>query len=130
MTRGAASVGVALLFAAAAGGVAGCRGSRSEPTAVHIDGADPHRGETIMETYGCGACHTIPGVRGAKGVVGPPLNAWAERGYIGGELPNTPRNLVTWVMDPPSIEPNTAMPNLGVDEVEAKDIAAYLYTLD
>jgi mono/diheme cytochrome c family protein len=117
------------LLAAAGLGAAGCRGSRPEASVVRIDGADPHRGETIIETFGCGACHMIPGVRGAKGVVGPPLTAWAERAYIGGEVPNTPTNLVLWVMDPPSIEPKTAMPNLGINESQARDVAAYLYTI-
>jgi hypothetical protein len=32
-------------------------------------------------------------------------------------------------MDPPGIEPRTGMPNLGLTEAEAKDIATYLYTL-
>jgi mono/diheme cytochrome c family protein len=118
-----------LLLIAAGLAASGCKGSRPEASAVHIDGADPNRGETIIETFGCGACHAIPGVRGAKGVVGPPLIAWAERAYIGGEVPNTPTNLVRWVMDPPSIEPKTAMPNLGIDESQARDVAAYLYTI-
>lgn len=118
-----------LLLVAAGVGTAACQGSRPEARAVRIDGADAHRGAAIIETVGCGACHAIPGVRGAKGVVGPPLAAWAEHAYIGGEVPNTPGNLVRWVMDPPSIDPRTAMPNLGIDASQAKDVAAYLYTL-
>jgi mono/diheme cytochrome c family protein len=119
-----------LLLAAGSVGASACQGSRPEERTVRIGGADAHRGETIIETVGCGACHTIPGVRGAKGVVGPPLAAWAERSYIGGEVPNTPGNLVRWVMNPPSIDPRTAMPNLGIDASQAKDVAAYLYTLN
>ena len=61
--------------------------------------------------------------------VGPPLDFFAERTYIGGELPNTPDTLVHWIMDAPSLIPATAMPRLGVSEADARDIAAYLYTL-
>jgi cytochrome c1 len=53
----------------------------------------------------------------------------ALRAYIGGVLPNTPHNLALWVRDPPAIDPRTAMPNMGISEVDANDIAAYLLTL-
>jgi len=48
---------------------------------------------------------------------------------IAGELPNVPDNLVRWIMNPPAIEPGTAMPDLGLSKQQARDIAAYLYTL-
>ncbi len=48
---------------------------------------------------------------------------------IAGELPNTPDNLIRWIENPPSIEPGTAMPNLGLSDKQARDAAAYLYTL-
>jgi cytochrome c2 len=82
-----------------------------------------------MESFGCGTCHVIPGVREADGTVGPPLIDFRRRGYIGGELTNTPQHLIEWIMDPHKIEPGTAMPNLGVSEQQARDITAYLYTL-
>ena len=44
-------------------------------------------------------------------------------------MPNTPQNLVRWIRDPHEIEPRTAMPNLGLSDPEARDVAAYLYTL-
>jgi cytochrome c1 len=53
----------------------------------------------------------------------------ARRSFIGGELANTPANMVRWIEDPQTVEPNTAMPNLGLGEQSARDIAAYLYTL-
>jgi cytochrome c len=71
----------------------------------------------------------IPGVHAARGKVGPPLIFFAERTMIAGELPNTPENLRKWIQHPKQVEPNTAMPDLGVNPDEAKDIAAYLYTL-
>ena len=92
-------------------------------------GGDAERGRQAIRRKACPTCHVIPGIAEAKGLVGPPLDRFAERVYVGGVLPNTPDNLVTWIIDPPSIDPLTAMPPSGVDEAEARDIAAYLYTL-
>lgn len=92
-------------------------------------GGNPHAGVKVMESYGCGACHTIPGVHAAYGDIGPPLAALGRRTMIAGEMPNTPDNLVHWLEDPPSIENGTAMPKLGLTDQQARDVAAYLYTL-
>jgi cytochrome c2 len=94
-----------------------------------VAGGDAERGRAAIRAYGCDACHTIPGVPGATASVGPPLTDFARRHYIAGRLANTPDNLVTWIMVPQSIEPGTAMPDLGVIESDALDIAAYLATL-
>lgn len=99
----------------------------SQRSAV-VDG-DIRRGEATIRAYGCGACHVIPGVAGAHSYVGPPLNEWAERHYIAGNLMNTPENLIAWLRDPAAIEPGTAMPNVGLSDQEARDISAYLYSL-
>jgi len=48
---------------------------------------------------------------------------------IAGELPNTPDNLIRWLENPKAIEPKNAMPDLGLSQEQATDIAAYLYTL-
>jgi cytochrome c1 len=61
--------------------------------------------------------------------VGPPLGNVARRAVIGGRLSNTPDNLTRWIQDPQGVDPGNAMPNLGVSAAEARDIAAYLYTL-
>jgi cytochrome c len=82
-----------------------------------------------VREYGCHACHMIPGVRGARAYVGPPLTHWSRRIYIAGLLPNTPENLVRWIVDPRSVHPETAMPNTGITEAEARHIAAYLQSL-
>ena len=94
-----------------------------------VPNGDADRGEALIEAYGCGACHVIPGVTGARGTVGPPLTDFARRGYIAGALVNEPPNLIRWVMDPRAVEPGTVMPDLGVSAEEAAHIAAYLYTL-
>ena len=61
--------------------------------------------------------------------VGPPLTAWSERTVIAGYVPNTPEQLVHWIVMPQSVAPGNAMPNLGVTDDDARDIAAYLYSL-
>jgi cytochrome c len=92
-------------------------------------GGDPARGKAQIVAYGCGSCHVIPGVRGARGLTGPPLTQFAYRAYIAGEVPNNEDFLVQWISVPQSIEPGTVMPNLGVSNAQARDIAAYLYSL-
>lgn len=109
--------------------VAACASTPGRTPPPEVPGGNPSQGVATLERFGCGSCHTIPGVRGADGMVGPPLNDWSERGYIAGELPNNADNLIRWIMDPQGVEPGTAMPNLGVSEEQARDIAAYLFTL-
>ncbi|MGA7158759.1 MAG: c-type cytochrome [Acidobacteriaceae bacterium] len=92
-------------------------------------GGSAERGKATIAAYQCGKCHTIPGIRGASGVVGPPLAGVSERTYIGGNFPNTPNNLIHWIMDPQKMKPRTGMPDLGLSETQARDAAAYLSTL-
>lgn len=92
-----------------------------------VAGADPGRGRIAMQTHACASCHVIPGLVGANVHVGPPLATAGSRRYIAGVLPNTPENMVRWIMDPREIDPLTAMPDLGVTLGEARDMAAYLY---
>ncbi|MBO1113515.1 c-type cytochrome [Bordetella petrii] len=91
---------------------------------------DAQAGRQALQQYLCITCHAIPGVVGAKHHVGPPLGGIAHQRYIAGVLPNTPANMVRWLRDPTAIDPATAMPNLGISEQDARDIAAFLYTLD
>ncbi len=96
---------------------------------LNVPGGDAARGRLAMVEYGCGACHVIPGVASARGTVGPSLDGLARRAYIAGVLTNAPGDLTRWLMNPPLFSPETAMPNLGVTEADAADMAAYLYTL-
>lgn len=125
----------ALLLAIGAGWAAaiGCGGSADPPAEAPSNvisrKGNPQEGKKLIVSFGCGACHVVPGIYTARGLVGPPLNFWGKRVMIAGELPNTPDNLIRWLMNPPAIEPRTAMPNLGLTEQQASDIAAYLFTL-
>ncbi|HEX5421431.1 MAG TPA: c-type cytochrome [Gammaproteobacteria bacterium] len=90
---------------------------------------DPRRGRRAIPQYGCMACHRIPGILSRDVYVGPPLRGIAVRNYVGGVLPNTPLNLMRWLLDTHGVKPKTAMPTLGLTAQDAADIAAYLYTL-
>jgi cytochrome c len=105
--------------------------SGSAPVPQTVTGGIAERGRAILEAnrYGCAACHVIPGVVGARGLVGPPLNAMGLRGYIAGRLPNKPENMIHWIAHPQSVDPQTAMPETGISEDDARHVAAYLYTL-
>lgn len=107
----------------------GCYGGEETGAYQPRMAGNPEAGKALLQSYGCGSCHVIPGIRTARGLVGPPLLYYSRRTIIAGELPNTPDNLVRWIEDPTAIEPATAMPNLGVPEDKAHDMAAYLYTL-
>ncbi|MDQ1473286.1 MAG: hypothetical protein QOJ99_4766 [Bryobacterales bacterium] len=116
-----------------AGVLAGCMslsgcGSAGEGEGASVTGGDSTRGVAAISKYGCGSCHTIPGITGAHGLVGPPLAGIGTRVYLGGVLPNMPSNMMRWIRDPVGVDEKTAMPNLGVTEKDAADIAAYLYT--
>lgn len=92
-------------------------------------GGSVQRGKQAIQKYGCGSCHTVPGVPGATAHVGPLLTDVKRKGFLAGRLPNVPHFLVFWIRDPQRYEPGTAMPNLNVTESDAKDIAAYLYSV-
>jgi cytochrome c len=109
--------------------LSGCTGGRTVHAYTVTTGGDARRGREVIGSYGCGSCHTIPGIQGARGLVGPPLYFMGRRTMIAGELPNSPENLVRWIKSPKSVEPGTAMPTLGLTDQQARDAAAYLYTL-
>lgn len=108
--------------------LSGCAAG-SWKAAAAVTGGDPGRGAAAISRYGCGSCHTIKGISGANALVGPPLTGVGDRLYIAGLLQNTPENIERWVQDPRAINQHTAMPNLGVTQGDAIDIAAYLYSL-
>jgi cytochrome c len=118
-----AMLSLALLF------VSACDRSGHENEARALTGGDPQRGRTVLRTYGCDACHTIPGIASAVGTIGPPLTQVARRTYLAGRLENTPPNMIRWIRHPREVDPQTAMPDTGVTTNDARDMAAYLYTL-
>lgn len=104
----------------------GQAGARSDGKDVQ---ADPRRGQALMAQYQCTACHAIPDVAGPAGGMGPTLKAFGRRSYIAGHIPNAPAALAAWLRSPQALVPGTAMPDLGVSETDARDMAAFLGTL-
>lgn len=87
-------------------------------------------GKALAAQYGCNVCHTIPGVEGPQGSLGPSLAGVASRPAISyGKVQNTPENLVKYIQNPQALNPQSSMPPIGLTDVDAKDIAAYLLTL-
>ena len=84
--------------------------------------------KVLLLQYACHSCHQIEGIVGPKSYAGPTLLDWPNRRYIAGTVPNTPENLVRWVVDPQRIAPQTLMPDLGVPEEHARVMADYLLT--
>jgi cytochrome c len=121
---------VALVSAAGAGYAAYSRQQQLEQRVSQLTAGDPARGRDLAQSKGCVGCHDIPGTRGPRGNVGPPLARIATRVYIGGVLLNTPDNLRQWLLDPPRIDPKSAMPAVGLTDQEARDLSAFLYTLN
>ncbi|HEX8125200.1 MAG TPA: c-type cytochrome [Allosphingosinicella sp.] len=128
LTGTVAGLGAVLLLAA--GGYQNYRSAQNQlrHKVEAMTGGHVESGRRAFSAYGCGACHSISGVAGASGLVGPPLTGIGARAVIGGKLENKPENLQRWIADPQAVTPGTAMPRLGVEPQAARDISAFLYT--
>jgi cytochrome c1 len=108
---------------------AACSAAVPAQVAAAGEAGDARQGARVIAARHCGSCHMIPGIRSADGLVGPPLILFGRRSFIAGRLANSRENLAQWVIDPQAVEPGTAMPNLGLTDREARDVAAYLSSL-
>jgi mono/diheme cytochrome c family protein len=96
------------------------------PDAIATLPGNAARGQVALGQYACQSCHMIPGVTGSKAYVGPQLDGFGRQEKISGTLVNSHDNLVLWIRDPKSVDPLTAMPDMGVTRQDAEDMAAYL----
>lgn len=114
-----------LLLACA--GLAACDGAPDRtPTLAQADIA---RGRQLVTDKGCVACHTVPDVKWPRGGLGPSLASFGRQGLIAGQLPNQPGVLMQFVRNAPSLVPGSAMPAIPMSDQEARDVTAYLLTL-
>src|SRR4051812_50182833 len=118
---------ISMVLSAVLLGACGCDDGRRQHAAALTGGGDPDRGKQSIGQYGCGSCHTIPGVRGADALVGPSLERVGGRAYIGGVLPNNPHNLVRWILNPPAVDPPTPLPNIPLSQADARDLPRHPY---
>jgi cytochrome c len=135
------TVGIAVLFVSMnpsfasgkAGGTANQLGSATAAGGAPVvePGSPAAEGQQLIAGLACVGCHTIPGVQGANGTVGPNLAGVASRTKIaGGAVANNgPDDLKAWILNPPAKKPGTLMPNLGLTDDQATKIVAYLELL-
>jgi cytochrome c oxidase subunit 2 len=96
---------------------------------------DAANGAALFVAKGCSGCHTISGLEGANGKVGPNLtHLQARTRFAGAVFELNDRNLRRWLRNPPAMKPmnpqnNQGMPNLGLTEDEITQLIAYLETL-
>lgn len=121
--------GLAVLAVLSISVTSGCARRDTDELAQSVTAGDPANGRRLLYAYGCGSCHAIPGVGEADGIIGPPLRGFGSRLYVAGVMPNTPENIFRWIAQPQEVQPGNAMPDLGVTREQARDMAAYLYTL-
>lgn len=126
-TRPVVRAAVLMTLVVATAGPAACSDKTDLPRT--LAGADPARGLEIIDHTGCGACHAVPGIDWPKGASAAPLDGFGDSPLISGRLPNQPDTLVRFLRDAPSLDRQTAMPPMPLTEPEARDVAAYLYTL-
>ena len=124
---GALAIGAAVIVGATLFATSMASDHKRHAVARAMTGGDPARAPDHVRRFGCGGCHTIPGIDGADGKVAAPLAQMRERVFIGGVLRNTPDNLVGWIVEPQAYSAHSAMPRTGIDARQARDVAAYLY---
>jgi cytochrome c2 len=119
---------IRVLVALALIGLTGCKPSTATKLwASEATGGNPERGKDAIGKHGCVACHTIDGIS-SEAMVGPPLTRMAARSYLAGNMQNNAGNLIRFIQHPRAVHNDTAMPEMGLTDEEARDIAAYLYT--
>lgn len=90
---------------------------------------DARLGREKTQAFLCHSCHVIPGIVGAYQHVGPPLTGIGTRSFIAGIVPNQPEQMIRFLLDPKQLDPQSAMPAMGLTEQDARDVAAFLATL-
>ena len=108
--------------------LAGCGDDPARKYAEHTPQRIAH-GQKLLAQYQCGSCHAIPGVAASRGMTGPSLESFGRRSYIAGQIPNRPEALARWIVQPRALVPGTTMPSMGASADDARDMAAYLHSL-
>ena len=97
--------------------------------AAQPTGAEAVAGGKLIQTISCGSCHTIRGTP-MKGTFGPDLTHFGSRSGIAAyTLPNTPENLLAWLVDPQAIKPECTMPTVPLPLPQQQQLVAYLEEL-
>lgn len=90
-------------------------------------GADAFRG---FNGGTCIACHTVRGVEGAGGQIGPDLTHFASREeFAGAILKMNEQDLTAWLRNPPGLKPGSKMRNYQIPEDTIRALVAFLLSL-
>lgn len=104
---------------------AGERTPPASPAAV-----DAIAGERLFFAHTCSNCHTIQGTS-ARATIGPDLTKIGSRKELGGgAIENSTENLTRWMKNPQAIKPGCKMPNFNLNDEHARQLVAYLESLD
>jgi cytochrome c oxidase subunit 2 len=86
-------------------------------------------GLDVFLSEGCASCHTIRGTP-AGGHVGPDLTHLATRSTLAAlTIPNQPRYLGDWIVDPQHVKPGNKMPALDLSGAQLQALLDYLTRL-
>jgi cytochrome c oxidase subunit 2 len=78
----------------------------------------------------CAICHTVRGLAGSQGIMGPDLTHLMSRSTIAaGTLPNNVGHLAGWISNAQSLKPGVDMPTENLDGPQLQALLAYLQTL-
>lgn len=98
------------------------------PQRTYPGGGDPLQGKQLVESVGCQGCHVVGDddrIREGRGIhydIAPELTR------VGSKV--TADWLYDWIRNPKHYRPETRMPDMRLNDGEARDIVAYLMTMD
>jgi mono/diheme cytochrome c family protein len=87
---------------------------------------DAHRGQDIVESVGCFACHQVGSNPQEGKTTADSLRREHGPNLIGLGRKTTKEWIYHWVKNPPRYHPATRMPNLRLTDQEAADVVEYL----
>jgi LysM repeat protein len=87
---------------------------------------EPEQGLEAFQEYGCDTCHTVTERDSTTAIS---LVDLSEKETLSVGVPATPANVIRYIQNPQSVHPQATMPNLGVPQDKALEIAIYLYSL-
>jgi mono/diheme cytochrome c family protein len=106
-------------------------GARARAALPSFDGS-VERGRELMDQKGCAGCHSFGGVPAFTALdPAPPGSVAARAAALAPDLRFTRERfrkdqLLTWLLEPKALKPDTLMPSFGLSVDEANDIASYV----
>ena len=106
--------------------------AQQKPAVIPTSGAAAAGARAFAE-FGngtCMSCHTVRGMDGATGTVGPDLTHFADRMTFAGAIFDTnEENLIKWLRNPPAVKPGSLMPNYHIPEDTIRALVEFLLSL-